>query len=144
MPPATDAELLAAFGGVSLIVHAGDVGKAEVLEGLEALSPVVAVRGNVDRGAWAERLPRTELLDVAGIGVYVYHGHEELDVDPAAAGCRVVVSGHSHRPETIERGGVLYLNPGSAGPKRFKLPVTAMRLSVEGGTVDVELLHLLG
>lgn len=135
-------ELLEAFAGVDLIIHAGDVGKEGVLRGLEALAPTVAVRGNVDRGAWAERLLRSELVDVAGAGIYIYHGHEELDLDPVAAGCRVVVSGHSHKPEVREQGGVLYLNPGGAGPKRFKLPVTAMRLSVRGEAVEAELIRL--
>lgn len=135
-------ELLAAFAGVDLVVHAGDVGNEAVLRGLETLAPVLAVRGNVDRGAWAARLPRSVRLEVGGIKIYVYHGDEALESAPA--GCRVVVRGHSHRPETIERGGVLYLNPGSAGPRRFKLPVTAMRLSLEDGAVNAELLELVG
>ena len=135
-------ELLAAFAGVDLILHAGDVGKEEVLSGLETLAPVVAVRGNVDRGVWAERLPRSVRLELGETNVYVYHGDEELG--PAAAGCRVVIRGHSHQPELAGRGGVLYLNPGSAGPRRFKLPVTALRLSLEDGAVNAELLYLLG
>ena len=137
-------ELLAAFAGVDLIVHAGDVGKAAVLSGLETLAPVVAVRGNVDRGVWAERLPRSVRLELGGIRICVFHGDEEPAEDPAAAGCRVVIRGHSHQPETIEQGGVFYLNPGSAGPQRFKLPVTALRLSLEDGAVNAELLYLLG
>lgn len=135
-------ELLAALKGVDLIIHAGDVGKEEVLEKLKALAPVVAVKGNVDRGAWAEPLPRAELVEVGGVDIFVSHGHEEPDLDPVAAGCRVVVRGHSHKPSIEERGGVLYLNPGSAGPRRFSLPVTAMRLYVRGGAVDAELVNL--
>ena len=134
-------ELLEAFAGVDLIVHAGDVGKEAVLEGLKALAPTVAVRGNVDRGAWAEELPKSDVIDVAGVGIYIQHGHEGLDLD-AVATCRVVVSGHSHRLSIKERGGVLYLNPGSAGPRRFKLPVTAMRLAVRGGAVSAERVDL--
>lgn len=114
-------EALAALRDADLIIHAGDVGCAEILETLKGLAPVWAVRGNVDHGAWAEELPKDELVEVGETGIYVYHGHEELDLDPKAAGCQVIVSGHSHKPETTEKQGVLYLNPGSAGPKQFKL-----------------------
>lgn len=136
-------EALAALRDADLIIHAGDVSCAEILETLKGLAPVWAVRGNVDHGAWAEELPKDELVEVGETGIYVYHGHEELDLDPKAAGCQVVVSGHSHKPETTEKQGVLYLNPGSAGPKRFKLPVTVIRLYISGKAVRPELVRLV-
>lgn len=136
-------EVLEAFKGVHLIVHAGDVGREGVLEALGQIAPVRAVRGNVDHGAWARKLPLGELLEIGEINLYVYHGHEKPGIDPVAAGCRVVVRGHSHRPEAEKRGGVLYLNPGSAGPKRFKLPVTVMRLYLKGKDVREELVYLV-
>jgi putative phosphoesterase len=113
------------------------------LETLKGLAPVHAVRGNVDRGVWAKELPRDDLVEVEETGIYVYHGHEELGIDPKAAGCQVVVSGHSHKPETTEKQGVVYLNPGSAGPKRFKLPVTVMRLYIAGKDLRPELVQLV-
>jgi putative phosphoesterase len=136
-------ELLEVFKDVDLIIHAGDVGKERVLNALRALAPTIAVRGNVDQGAWAQPLPRTEHVEVAGVKIYIHHGHEVLELDPGAAGYRVVVSGHSHKSEIRERDGVLYLNPGSAGPRRFKLPVTAMRLLVRGETIEAKLVSLL-
>ena len=136
-------EALEALKDVHLIIHAGDVGRAEILETLKGFAPVRAVRGNVDCGAWAEELPKDELVKVGETGIYVYHGHEELGLDPKAAGCQIVVSGHSHKPATTEKQGVLYLNPGSAGPKRFRLPVTVMRLYIEGRNVRPELVHLV-
>jgi putative phosphoesterase len=125
-----------------LIVHAGDVGGPEVLEELGRIAPVVAVRGNNDRGAWAEALAESEAIEVNKTFVYVLHDLKELDIAPAAAGFRVVVSGHSHRPHIEERRGVLYLNPGSAGPRRFKLPVTVARLKLDGDEVGAEIINL--
>lgn len=135
-------EAVVALGGSELIIHAGDVGGPEVLEALRRVAPVVAVRGNNDRGAWAEALPDFEAFDVNAAFVYVLHDLKELDIDPAAAGFRVVVSGHSHRPLAEERRGVLYLNPGSAGPRRFKLPVTVARLKLGGGDAAAEIIDL--
>lgn len=131
-----------ALRGSDLIVHAGDVGHPAVLEALRTLAPVVAVRGNNDRGAWAERLSATELVEVAGISLYVLHDLAELDLDPKAAGLRAVIAGHSHQPNLETRGGVLFLNPGSAGPRRFKLPVTLARVRVSVAGVDAELVEL--
>jgi uncharacterized protein len=136
-------EVLETFAGVDLIVHAGDVGREGILEALERLAPVRAVRGNVDRGVWADRLPPNQLIEVGEISLYVHHGHEEPGLDPAAAGYDVVIKGHSHKPDVQEREGILYLNPGSAGPKRFKLPVTVMRLYLKGKSVRSELVHLV-
>ncbi len=136
-------EALEALRDADLIIHAGDVGGDEILETLKGLAPVRAVRGNVERGAWAKELPRDALVEVGETGIYVCHGHEKLGLDPKAAGCQVVVSGHSHKPEIAEKQGVLYLNPGSAGPKRFKLPVTLMRLYIEGKDLRSELVELV-
>jgi hypothetical protein len=131
-----------ALAGVDLIIHAGDVGAPEILPALQALAPVTAVRGNVDRGAWASRLPGTAVLEAGGARIYVLHDAAQLDLDPQAAGFAAVVSGHSHRPAIRERDGVLHFNPGSAGPRRFGLPITMGRLVVEGGTVRGEIVLL--
>ena len=136
-------EAVKALAGSELIIHAGDVGGPEVLEELGRIAPVVAVRGNNDRGAWAETLAEYEAVEVNGAFVYVLHDLKELDIAPAAAGFRVVVSGHSHRPLVEERRGVLYLNPGSAGPRRFKLPVTLARLRLSGADAAAEIINLL-
>jgi len=136
-------EAVEALNGSELIIHAGDVGGPEVLEELGRIAPVVAVRGNNDRGAWAEALAEYEAVEVNNTFVYVLHDLKELEIAPAAAGFRVVVSGHSHRPLAEERRGVLYLNPGSAGPRRFKLPVTLARLTLKGGDASAEIIDLL-
>lgn len=133
---------LRALTGSHLIVHAGDVGGQEILEELAAIAPLTAVRGNVDRGTWADRLPRTAVVEAGGVRLYVLHDVAQLDLDPQAAGFAAVVSGHSHRAALKERDGVLYFNPGSAGPRRFSLPITLGRLIVEGGKVRGELVAL--
>jgi len=133
---------LAALRGADLIVHAGDVGAPEVLTQLATLAPVHAVRGNNDRGAWARGLPPTAVVEAGEALLYVVHDVHELDLDPQAAGFAAVVSGHSHRPLTDRRGAVLYFNPGSAGPRRFRLPVTLGLLRVEGGAVEGEIVTL--
>lgn len=134
---------MAALRGSDRIIHAGDVGSPEILEALADIAPVTAVRGNVDTGAWARKLPENEVLDVDGILIYVLHDLAALDLRPEAAGFRVVISGHSHVSKQEMRGGVLYFNPGSAGPRRFKLPVTVGRLFVEGGKVRGEIVAIL-
>jgi len=134
---------LRALEGSELIVHAGDVGRLEILDALRAVAPVVAVRGNVDKGAWADALPATALAQAGPATIYVLHDLHELDLDPAAAGIHVVASGHSHRPARSERSGVLYLNPGSAGPRRFKLPVTVARLDLAQTPWKVEFIDLV-
>ena len=128
-------EAVAALRGSDFIVHAGDVGDPEILQRLEALAPVTAVRGNIDRGEWAAALPETAVLEVGGASIYVIHGLDDLDLDPAAAGFQAVISGHSHRPGQSERNGVLYVNPGSAGPRRFSLPIGVGRLTVRGSNM---------
>ena len=135
-------EALEALQGVDLILHAGDVGSADVLETLKAIAPVVAVRGNNDKGAWANELPNWEVAEVGTIYIYMIHDLKEIDLNPTAAGFQVVVSGHSHKPLVEERRGVLYLNPGSAGPRRFSLPISVARLKVSGETVSAELVKL--
>ena len=136
-------EAVAALRGADHIVHAGDVGGPEILASLAALAPLTAVKGNNDKGAWARALPITEVVDAgSGLLAYVIHDIAELDLDPAAGGFRVVVAGHSHRPASDERDGVLWFNPGSAGPRRFHLPVTVGRLTVERGKVRGEIMTI--
>lgn len=129
--------------GSDTIVHAGDVGAAEVLSALGELAPVIAVRGNNDHGPWAEKLPLTESLEIGGASMYVIHDLHELDLDPRAAGYSVVISGHSHRPRSEQRDGVLYFNPGSAGPRRFRLPISLGIIIVEGARVTPEITTLI-
>lgn len=133
---------LAALQGSDLIVHAGDIGSPDVIEALEGLAPVFAVRGNVDREAWARRFARTQVVDVEGLFLYVLHDVTELDLDPVAANLNVVISGHSHRPSVTKDRGILYLNPGSAGHRRFQLSVTVARLTIRRGEADAEIAEL--
>ena len=135
-------QALEALAGSDLILHAGDVGSPAILEALRTIAPVVAVRGNNDTGNWADKLRETEVIQTSGCHLYMLHNANELDVDPVAAGFRVVISGHSHRPSHEERAGVLYLNPGSAGPRRFKLPVAVARLRVNGSVISAEIVQL--
>jgi putative phosphoesterase len=135
-------EAVAALTGVERIVHAGDIGSPDVLTQLERVAPVVAVRGNNDRDAWATAIPQTEVIEIGGVSLYVLHDLHELDLDPRAAGFAAVIAGHSHQPRLEERDGVLYLNPGSAGPRRFKLPISLARLTVTGSCVQAKLLTL--
>ena len=135
-------EALAALRGSEHIIHAGDIGAPEIMEELASIAPVTAIRGNVDRGAWAQKLPETEVVEIAGISIYILHDLARLDVKPEAAGFRIVISGHSHVPKQETRAGVLYFNPGSAGPRRFKLPVTVGRITISEGKIEAEILVL--
>ena len=135
-------EALAALAGSDLIIHAGDVGKPEILEQLRSLAPLIAVRGNVDKGAWASQLPLTAVVETSSARIYVLHDLQPLDLDPAAAKLNIVVSGHSHKPNHTKRAGVLYLNPGSAGPRRFSLPVTVARLDLRRSPWGFDLIDL--
>jgi len=121
--------------GSELIVHGGDICDPAILTALAAIAPLVAVRGNNDHGAWAERLRESELFQVGGAFVYAIHDVAAIDIDPRAAGVQVVVSGHSHRPSVRRDNGVLYVNPGSAGPRRFKLPISVGELTIDGASV---------
>lgn len=135
-------EALDALEGSEVIVHAGDVGDARILERLEELAPVRAVRGNTDRGPWAETLPATTVVEVAGRSLYVLHDLARLELDPAAAGFDAVVHGHTHSPAAEERGGVLFVNPGAAGHRRFDRPVTVALLRIGPDRIEVEHRHL--
>jgi putative phosphoesterase len=135
-------EALDFLAGSDHIVHGGDIGNAEILARLAAIAPLTVVRGNNDTAAWAKPIPETARLAPGGVPIYVIHDIKELDIDPSAAGVRVVVSGHSHRPASVERGGVLYINPGSAGRRRFSLPIAAGELLIEDGQVRVRLVTL--
>ena len=135
-------QALRALEGSDLIIHAGDVGDPEILEALKTLAPVFAVRGNVDTAEWTSVLPPTAVAEAGAVMIYVLHDVQELDLDPAAAGFRIVVSGHSHKPGKMERNGVLYINPGSAGPRRFQLPVTVARLNLEEEPWNLEFVDL--
>ena len=130
------------FKDVDLIVHAGDVGKPEVLETLQAIARVYPVRGNVDGGKWADNLPFAEVVKVGQAYLYVLHDINALDLDPVAAGFNAVISGHSHIPKIEEQNGVLFLNPGSAGPKQLKRPVSIALLYVSGVSIDAEIVEL--
>lgn len=135
-------EAFARLRGVDHIVHAGDIGGPEILEQLATLAPLTAVRGNNDTGHWARGLRDTERLRVGEALLYVIHDRAELDVDPAAAGLHAVICGHSHRPACEERDGVLFVNPGSAGPRRFRLPISVGELQVTGAGIRAQLFEL--
>jgi putative phosphoesterase len=135
-------EAIKALRGSELIVHAGDIGGPDVLQALRDLAPVVAVRGNNDRKDWAKPLNDKEVVRVGETLLYVLHDLHDLDLDPSAAGFKAVISGHSHQPRIQERAGVLYLNPGSAGPRRFKLPVAVARLRISGNSLSAEIVEL--
>jgi uncharacterized protein len=135
-------EAVGALAGSDLIIHAGDVGSPTVLVALRKLAPTFVVRGNIDTGGWAADLPMTELVNLGERLLFVLHDISELDLDPAAAGFAAVVFGHSHQPLIETRNGVLFLNPGSAGPRRFKLPVSVARITVSGPDMRPEILEL--
>src|SRR5512145_1588446 len=135
-------EALAFLRGSDFIVHAGDIGDAAVLDELRCLAPLTAVRGNNDKGPWARAIAETDVLQVGAVVIHVLHDLAELNLDPAAAGFRVVVSGHSHHPRIEERDGVLYVNPGSSGPRRFKLPIAVAELRVAGSSVKARIAEL--
>jgi uncharacterized protein len=131
-----------ALAGVDHILHAGDICGEQVLAELARIAPVTAVRGNNDRGAWASALKHTEFVQLGGAALYVVHDIADLDIDPPAAGVRAVIHGHSHKPYVEERDGVVFVNPGSAGPRRFKLPVSIGFLEIANGAVAARLLTL--
>jgi len=135
-------EALKALRGSELIIHAGDVGDPEILNTLARIAPVTAIRGNIDKGAWAQKVPDSEVVELGGISIYVLHDLSQLDLKPEVAGFAVVIYGHSHIPKQETRGGVLYFNPGSAGPRRFRLPVTVGKLVIEQGKVRAEIIAI--
>lgn len=127
---------LDALRGCELILHAGDIGGADILAGLRTIAPVIAVRGNTDRGLWCEDINDFEVIDWSGLQFYMLHNRQQLDISPSAAGFAAVIYGHSHRPEQLREKGVLYFNPGSAGPRRFNLPVSLGRIQVSDGRLE--------
>ena len=135
-------EATAFLAGSDHIVHAGDVGDPSILDTLAAIAPLTAIRGNVDTDAWAARLRESELIRFGEIAVYVLHDLAALDIDPRSAGVQVVITGHSHRPLVDRKDGVLYVNPGSAGPRRFHLPISAAELLIDGTTVSARIHEL--
>jgi len=135
-------EAVESLQGSDLILHAGDVGDPRVLDGLRAIAPTIAVRGNVDTAAWAQSLPLTEVVEAGPLHLYMLHDLSRLDLNPKAAGFAAVIYGHSHRPAAEVRNGVLYLNPGSAGPRRFSLPIAVARLRVVGARLTQEIVEL--
>ncbi len=136
-------EASAALQGVEHIIHAGDIGWPAVIDELRNIAPVTAIRGNVDIGDWARKYPETAVVELNGISIYVIHDLKNLDLDPRVAGFSAVVSGHSHAPMQQMRDGVLYFNPGSAGPRRFHLPVTMGYLTISDGRISGEIIDLL-
>lgn len=137
-------EAVEALRGSEQIVHAGDVGNPEILKQLADIAPVTAVRGNIDQAAWARKLAETEVLEIGGTSIYVLHNLADLDLKPEAAGFAAVIYGHSHVPKQELRNGVLYFNPGSAGPKRFKLPLAVGRLTLDSGKVRGKIIVITG
>ena len=136
------AEALAALRNSELIIHAGDIGRPEVLSALEQIAPVLAIKGNNDRGAWARNLPDILSVSVNAIGVYVIHNVNDLKIKPANIESQVVISGHSHKPSVAIRDGVLFINPGSAGQRRFKLPVSVARFNIQREKRQVKIVEI--
>lgn len=137
-------EAVQRLAGVAHIVHAGDIGRPEIVDGLERIAPVTAIRGNVDTGGWAQAYPETRTVSLGGRTLYLLHDRSTLRLDPVAEGIDAVISGHSHRPSVETVAGVLHLNPGSAGPRRFSLPVTLATLELDGGDMRPVIHDLLG
>ena len=135
-------EAVAALQGCAQIIHAGDIGKPQVLDGLRAIAPLEAIRGNIDTADWALELPERLDLRIGGLTLHVLHDLKQMDIDPLAAGIDVVIAGHSHKPKVERRDGVLYINPGSAGPRRFSLPISLALLELNDGDAQVELISL--
>ncbi len=135
-------EALAALADSDLLIHAGDIGKPEVVAALKKIAPLVAIKGNNDTDSWARHLPETKKITLGALKLYVIHNVKELSFDPAGRGFRVVISGHSHKPVIQTKDNVLFVNPGSAGPRRFKLPICVGKLLVQGETVDAEIIEL--
>lgn len=135
-------QAVSALRGCDFIVHGGDIGNAGILDALREMAPLTVVRGNNDREAWADGIAETELVAFGGVRLYAIHDLSQLDIDPQRAGVRVVVSGHSHKPKIEERGGVLYINPGNAGPRRFSLPIAVAELLIDGDAVGARIVEL--
>ena len=137
-------EALFALAGSDHIIHAGDIGEPAILDKLTDIAPLTAVRGNVDHGAWAKKIPEINVLEVGGVSIYIIHNLQELDLKPEASGFAALVYGHSHVAKREIKNGVLYFNPGSAGPKRFVLPVTLGKLLIRNQELEPEIIELAG
>jgi hypothetical protein len=135
-------EAISALQESELIIHAGDIGKMDVIEALKAIAPVIAVKGNIDKGEWAEGLPEAREVEAGSVRIYVTHIFEDLNIDPAAESVQMIITGHSHVPSIREQNGVVYLNPGSAGPRRFNLPISVARVEVSGIHIDARIIRL--
>ena len=135
-------EALELLRGSEHIIHAGDIGHAEIIPTLERIAPVTAIRGNIDQGPWARRFPETQVVELGGLHIYILHDLKALDLNPKVAGFAAIISGHSHQPKQEIKDGVLYFNPGSAGQRRFKLPVTLGRLEITNGRVQGKILEV--
>ena len=135
-------EAVAALQGSEHIIHAGDIGAEDIIPVLQEIAPVTAIRGNVDQELWCRKFPETEVVQLAGVSIYILHDVNALDLHPQAAGFKVVISGHSHKPKQEMKDGVLYFNPGSAGPRRFKLPISVGRLEITNGVVRAEIIEI--
>ena len=136
-------EAIEALRGSERIIHAGDIGAADIIPALEKIAPVTAIRGNIDREPWTKQFPETEVVELAGVYIYIIHDLNALDLNPRAAGFAAVISGHSHQPKQEVKDSVLYFNPGSAGPRRFKLPISVGRLEISGGKVTGKIIELV-
>ena len=134
-------EVLKLFKSVDLILHAGDIGDPQILEQLTAVAPTIAVRGNNDKGEWARRIPESKKVDVGGISIFMIHDVKEITASNRS-GAEVILSGHSHKPSIERRDGILYLNPGSAGPRRFKLPISVARITIKKSQVTARLIEI--
>ena len=135
-------EVADVFIGVDLIIHAGDIGTAEVIKKLRSIAPVIAVRGNNDKGPWAHAIPEAEVAEIGRARIYILHDLKEIDLNRVDRSFQAVISGHSHRPSIETREGILFLNPGSAGPRRFRLPITVARLTIDGFALNGEIIEL--
>lgn len=136
-------EAVNALKGSDIIIHAGDIGRSEIIERLKNIAPVYAVRGNIDRSPWGNTLPITDIIEISGKFLYVLHNIHEIDVDPVAAGFDAVISGHSHKPNIENKNGVFFINPGSAGPRRFSLPVTIASLQIVGDSISCDIIEFV-
>jgi putative phosphoesterase len=135
-------EAVEALHGSQHIIHAGDIGDKNIIPVLEQIAPVTAIRGNIDHAPWTKKFPETEVIELDGVGFYIIHDVHAIDLNPRAAGFAAVISGHSHKPHQELKDGVLYFNPGSAGPRRFRLPISIGRLQIQNGKVTAEVINL--
>jgi uncharacterized protein len=135
-------EAIHALNDSDHIIHAGDIGSPDIVDKLREIAPLTVIRGNIDRAAWARKLPETEVVELGGLSIYILHDLKALDLNPEAAGFAAVISGHSHVPKQEMKNGVLYFNPGSAGPRRFRLPITVGNLAIKNSAIEGQIIQL--